>query len=449
VRRLTCGRICHYLRLWIVVRAFNALNNRTYEAHQNSSSTKMRRKTTITLSDSGRIDNGTAGEVAPSLIVILRITLIKWPVEHETDAGKGMARITEARSKENLDVLCSPATNNAFRLVGKSRKVDTTYNKTILSGRATYTPITCLENHHNNVLHGPLEDMQSGDSYVTFSESKQHRRLTDSALNLPGPSRTRTRSLSLTEYWSEESWAQFTTSAPVPLSDIVAALGLKIRSLASVDVINHVTGSKLNKEIDRISSQLYGQLCTKHLVVAAADSDFLDKESDVLLDEYAPSIWGMDTDRSQLSRAKSGGLYAKDLRYEDDEDRKLLWLHLHQWIFARAFERLRTFGDTSAARTGMLGALQRQSSVPGHMFTVLDRAFGSAVLSSIKKQAKNGVARQASPASPTVIEVATPPTEASRRSTRKRRRSTMIISPVQRKKRKPSTPPPSHSRRPS
>jgi hypothetical protein len=243
MRRLTCGRICHYLGLWIVVRAFNALNNRAYEAHQNSSSMKMRRKTAIILSDSGRTDGGTADEVAPSLIVILRITLIKWPVEHGSNADNIKTRMTDAQSKENLDVLCSPATNNAFRLVGKSRKVVTTYNEAIHSGRATHTPITHLENHQKDVLYGPVEDMKSGDSYATFGEPKQHRRSTGSTLNLPGPSRTRTRSLSLIEYWSEESWAQFTTSAPVPLSDIVAALGLKIRSLVSVDVINHVTES--------------------------------------------------------------------------------------------------------------------------------------------------------------------------------------------------------------
>jgi hypothetical protein len=133
-----------------------------------------------------------------------------------------------------------------------------------------------------------------------------------------------------------------------------------------------------------------------------------------LLDEYAPDIWSMNTDRSLLVRATLGKPYAKDLEYENDEYRKLLWLRLHQWIFKKAFERLRTFGDTHTARAGILGATLQRPSVPGTTLLVQERTFGSAVVSLVKKQAKKAMGRQVTPASSPATEAATQPTEATR-----------------------------------
>jgi hypothetical protein len=66
------------------------------------------------------------------------------------------------------------------------------------------------------------------------------------------------------------------------LSEIVSALGLKIRSLPTADVIDHETGIRLDNELDQISTQLYGKLSADLLVKAAADATFFDDEIGIL-----------------------------------------------------------------------------------------------------------------------------------------------------------------------
>lgn len=67
----------------------------------------------------------------------------------------------------------------------------------------------------------------------------------------------------------------------------------------------------------------------------------------------------MDANRSLLMSACEAEAYPKDLVYENDEHRPMLWLHLHQWVFIVAFKLLRDKGDSSRGRADVAEALSQ------------------------------------------------------------------------------------------
>jgi hypothetical protein len=162
--------------------------------------------------------------------------------------------------------------------------------------------------------------------------------------------------LPLTEYWDEDTWRRFTKTAVVTLSTVVQGLGLRPSS-GRMRTFQHSAAQNLSNDIGAIAMKLYAQLPASDLVSCAADAKYLDEELDVTLDTYAPDVWGMDADRGQLLAPEEGSVYKEDLVYEIDEDRKVLWLGLHRWVFVRAFELLRKHGGEEDARMGVLEAL--------------------------------------------------------------------------------------------
>jgi hypothetical protein len=162
--------------------------------------------------------------------------------------------------------------------------------------------------------------------------------------------------LPLTKYWDEDTWRRFTKTAVVTLSTVVQGLGLRPSS-GRMTTFQHSAAQNLSNDIGAIAMKLYAQLPASDLVSCAADPKYLDEELDVILDTYAPDIWGMNADRGQLFRPEEGSVYEEDLVYEIDEDRKMLWLGLHRWVFVRAFELLRKHGEEEDARKGVLEAL--------------------------------------------------------------------------------------------
>jgi hypothetical protein len=226
-----------------------------------------------------------------------------------------------------------------------------TYNIVILSGREIHTPTKYLDKHHKTVLHGSLAGIPKGDSYRTHANIKGR----DTNSKRDG------RRLQISEHWNEDTWRRFTSASVVPISTFISSLGPKTRHLNSGDVVDHPACNKLIEEVDQAAAELYANLTVDELIEAAADYTFLDEQIPVLLQKYAREIWSADVDRSQLLQAGAIEAYAKDLTYEDEEYRKTLHLHMHQWMFAKAFANLRMSGDTDEARAATLKTLKQQS----------------------------------------------------------------------------------------
>lgn len=121
-------------------------------------------------------------------------------------------------------------------------------------------------------------------------------------------------------------------------------------------IFDYPPAKSLDLELDTIAMRLYVRLTPVQLSKRAADSSFLNKEIDILFNEYAPDIWSMDSDRTHLLEPSDRHIYAKHLVYEDDSDRKLLRIYLHQWTFIKAFGLFEEFGCSEEAKTRVLDA---------------------------------------------------------------------------------------------
>jgi hypothetical protein len=266
--------------------------------------------------------------------------------------------------------------DRSARSVCDTRKPVVIYNEANTSGRAIHTPTKYLDSHHKNVVRGPLADIPNGDSYSTPGNLGGHH--TKRAGNR----------LQITEHWDEGTWRRFASASVIPLSTFISSLGMKTRPTSKGDVADHTASSKLIKEINQAAAELYGSLSVDELVKAAVVYTFLDEKITVLLDEYAPLIWTAHVDRSHLLQAGAIEAYAKDLKYEDDDDRKTLHLHIHQWIFAKAFANLRSSGDTNDARAGTLKALRQQTG-PANTLAVRGRTHDTTPSNPPNEQRQN------------------------------------------------------------
>lgn len=132
--------------------------------------------------------------------------------------------------------------------------------------------------------------------------------------------------------------------------DIISCLGLQHQLSSNRPIFHHPSVKAMSADIEATALQLYVQHSLGDLINHAADPGSLTQEIDVLLDEYAPYIWGMDADTSHLLEVGYHELYTKYIIYELDDDRKKLWLHLHQWIFILAFAHVRELGKGVKAK---------------------------------------------------------------------------------------------------
>jgi hypothetical protein len=241
-------------------------------------------------------------------------------------AGDGcpdqIAPVTLAVDTMSVDVQTVPK-----RSVRATRNPVATYNEAILDGRARHIPTKYLEKHHKNVLRGSLADVTQGDS-GSSNKLKPETAKTGHA----------NKDLDVTEQWDEGTWRRFTSASVVPALNFMFSLGLKVHRGG---VAEHPACRRLMEDVDQAAAQLYSSSSVDRLVEAAAGYKFLDKTITQLLDEYAKALWAADIDRSHLLKAGENEMYAEDLNYEDEDDWKFLHLHLHQWIFAKAFATYR------------------------------------------------------------------------------------------------------------
>ncbi|KAF1932905.1 uncharacterized protein M421DRAFT_252122 [Didymella exigua CBS 183.55] len=141
--------------------------------------------------------------------------------------------------------------------------------------------------------------------------------------------------------WDEGRWRYFhlRSSRDHTMLATMRSLGLKVmpknRAATRFVVESYVS---LCKAICQIAGKLCDNLSAAELIAFAADPSYLDEEIDILFDDYS-FIWSVDADRTKLLTAGSDLLYPTDLSYEDDDDRKLLWIHLHRWTFIVALEK--------------------------------------------------------------------------------------------------------------
>jgi hypothetical protein len=165
---------------------------------------------------------------------------------------------------------------------------------------------------------------------------------------------------SLPEYWDSSIWQRFTKTAVITVSKAVQCLGINPKHGNRGIVFPHPVQQSLSTDIDAIATKLYAQLPADELVRCAADSNYLNKELDIILDTYALDIWSIDADRAGMLEAGEENAYEENLVYEYDDDRRLLWIYLHRWVFVRSFELLRKQGGDADVRKGVLEALEQR-----------------------------------------------------------------------------------------
>ncbi|KAJ4365969.1 hypothetical protein N0V95_000344 [Ascochyta clinopodiicola] len=151
------------------------------------------------------------------------------------------------------------------------------------------------------------------------------------------------RPLPLNEYWDKSTWRFYHLrgNERQALFQTLRSLGLKVIPLHRVHFsIDKTTFATLDNDIDTIAETLSSQFSANQLVQSAADSNYLNEQIDALLQKHS-SMWSLDADRSQLLVPGVEEEYPKDLFYEESEGQKLIWIHLHRWIFLMAFRNCR------------------------------------------------------------------------------------------------------------
>jgi hypothetical protein len=379
--------IRHYLGLWILVQAVDSLTGSKQgpvqeevgpmAIYEDSSDHEMLNNDHALEHDDAMFvqdEHAESADEQPSAFIVAPTTGHPRLSERMSTAAKGKKRDNGRgfllKIETSSDTSSTSAATDEAESGGRAHanpNVITTYNDTTLSGTEEPTSTRYLERNHEDVLHGSIEGVAQAP------DPRPDTRRNNNKQPLPH-----------TGHWGEHFWRRFVNSAMVTLTTMMTRLGFTFYGMHNKHVtVHHPVGQKLLGEVYTIASLLYAQLSTNQLVRAAADYSFLTEDIDLLLDEYAPSIWGVDADRAQLLQAGVDELYPKDLVYEDVEDRELLRLYIHEWIFVRAFRNLQRCGDTAQARAAVLSELDQNpnsfagSVVPRRIYAAAQLEVGS------------------------------------------------------------------------
>ncbi|KAF2633716.1 hypothetical protein BU25DRAFT_405586 [Macroventuria anomochaeta] len=159
------------------------------------------------------------------------------------------------------------------------------------------------------------------------------------------------RNLLLDEYWDEKTWRCFylTYNERRIMLATMRSLGLKVvprhRFKFRFDIGYFVS---LGKDINKIARKLCNHFSATQLIRYAADRNYLDDRIDTLFETHS-AIWSIDADRTKLLAPGADENYPRDLFYEESEDQKLLWVHLHRWIFIIALKNCKQMHGSGAS----------------------------------------------------------------------------------------------------
>ncbi|KZM28401.1 uncharacterized protein EKO05_0004868 [Ascochyta rabiei] len=151
------------------------------------------------------------------------------------------------------------------------------------------------------------------------------------------------RPLPLNEYWDKHTWRFYHLRGNERqiFLQTMRSLGLKVVSLHRVHLsYDKRTFVTLDDDVTMIAEKLSSQFSANQLIQFAADSNYLNEQIDVLLQTHSP-MWSLDADRSQLLVPGVEEEYPKYLFYEESEGQKLIWIHLHRWVFLMALRDCR------------------------------------------------------------------------------------------------------------
>ncbi|KAF3002039.1 hypothetical protein E8E13_008845 [Curvularia kusanoi] len=143
------------------------------------------------------------------------------------------------------------------------------------------------------------------------------------------------KDLPLNKYWDEKDWQVYYShihEQEIFLAT-VRSLGMRVTpryATSSSPTIEHFEA--LGKDIREISQKLSSVFSAAELFRYAEDRKFLDGEITLLLETHS-TIWSFDSNRKKLLAPGEDVNYPRDLFFENDEDQKILRMHLHRWIF--------------------------------------------------------------------------------------------------------------------
>lgn len=127
------------------------------------------------------------------------------------------------------------------------------------------------------------------------------------------------------KYWDNAYWRLFLLEGDERETTLATMRSLGLRA-TSRDFTNYEfdieSFESLGKAIDEIARRLSRQSSASQLLYHAEDRTYLDEEIDALLDAHS-SIWSLDADRSKLLAPGTDENYLEDLVYEESEDQKL------------------------------------------------------------------------------------------------------------------------------
>ncbi|KAF2000126.1 hypothetical protein P154DRAFT_209565 [Amniculicola lignicola CBS 123094] len=167
-------------------------------------------------------------------------------------------------------------------------------------------------------------------------------------------------------YWDRQIWRSMAHRS-TSIRKIIEVLGLdtKDTALHGIPQFSKPCVNRLQDEVTAVAARLPKAL--EELIDVAADPRSLDHAIDDLCAEYGHDVWGMDANRSHLLDPTEGTAYSKDLLYENEEDRKMICLHLHQWICLKAFNTYRNTQRQKVARHAKED-IKENNSTPGTVF---------------------------------------------------------------------------------
>ncbi|KAI8930686.1 hypothetical protein NX059_012295 [Plenodomus lindquistii] len=139
--------------------------------------------------------------------------------------------------------------------------------------------------------------------------------------------------LRLDEYWTHKEWSRISEGSVLTIQDIWDCLGV-----SNPDAHTPLL-TALRVEIRAIAVRIRTHLDPEELLWCAADTKYLDEEILMLLNEYASRLWCPDAYQPFPRSGLITGNYRKTLVYEQDEDRRLVRLHMHQLVFLEALAR--------------------------------------------------------------------------------------------------------------